>query len=701
MKNRNVFSFDKHSKLQFEGKLTLPVKHALEMLLRDMGKLLGKSPDLTYTNTGSPAECTWMDADLVIGYCNATEPIYGRDEAYSIRFLPGENGDGVLMKLTGSDELGIIYGLLYISREYLGVDPFWFWADKEPVRRDTIEIEAMDYIAEEPNVRFRGWFVNDEVCLIGWTEVYPPPREVWIPVFEALLRCGGNMVIPGTDLPRNGVQWDLAQEMGLYVTHHHAEPLGAEMFFRAYPYQEASYDLNGPLFEGLWMEAIKRQKGKKVVWILGFRGQGDCPFWLQDPACSTPERRGELIGRVIRRQFDLVTQHLGDQPCATYLYGEITELYRAGLIDIPDGVIKIWADNGYGKMVSRRQGNHNPRISALPDAMDKKPHGLYYHITFHDLQASNHLVMFPATPTFVCSELEEAFQAGADRYLLLNCGNIRPHILFLDLVRELWTKGSALAVEHLDEWCGRYFAANKAAAKACYRDYFETTVQYGKNPDEKAGEEFFHHPVRSIIGHWMRGELHTPAEDLLWAADTGNFSAQVEWFFAKCDSAADGWKRLRERCEAVCDRMDAEEAVFFQDHLLFQVILHDSGCRGFISACRSFFEYMRGNYPLSFVHASESLWQYKEGLAAMERSEHGKWRNFYRADWLTNIKSTLYSLDAVRKYIRMHGDNPDYFHWSTDYLLPESEKKIYLENTHRNPLTDDELATRLKQVFSI
>ncbi|MFR8283089.1 MAG: hypothetical protein ACLU9R_04125 [Faecalibacterium sp.] len=42
------------------------------------------------------------------------------------------------------------------------------------------------------------------------------------------------------------------------------------------------------------------------------------------------------------------------------------ELYQQGCLDLPDEVIKIWADNGFGKMVSRRQGNSNPRVKALP-----------------------------------------------------------------------------------------------------------------------------------------------------------------------------------------------------------------------------------------------------------------------------------------------------------------------------------------------
>ena len=64
-------------------------------------------------------------------------------------------------------------------------------------------------------------------------------------------------------------------------------------------------------------------------------------------------------------------------------------------LEFPDDVIKIWADSGYGKMVSRRQENHNPRIYALPGKNDMGPHGIYYHVTFYDLQASNHLTLFP------------------------------------------------------------------------------------------------------------------------------------------------------------------------------------------------------------------------------------------------------------------------------------------------------------------
>lgn len=85
----------------------------------------------------------------------------------------------------------------------------------------------------------------------------------------------------------------------------------------------------------------------------------------------------------------------------------------------------------------------------------------------------------------------------------------------------------------------------------------------------------------------------------------------------------------------------------------------------------------------------------------MAEAEHGKWKHFFRADWLTNIRSTLYTVDALRKYLRMFGDNPDYFLWHKEFLMPENEKKIYLENTHRNPPGDDDLARSLRVRFSL
>jgi hypothetical protein len=74
------------------------------------------------------------------------------------------------------------------------------------------------------------------------------------------------------------------------------------------------------------------------------------------------------------------------------------------------------------------------------------------------------------------------------------------------------------------------------------------------------------------------------------------------------------------------------------------------------------------------------MWNYQKGLDVLRDAEHGKWDRFYRADWLTNIESTVQNIDTLSRFLRMHGDSPDFFAWYKNYLMPETEKYIYLDD---------------------
>ena len=257
-----------------------------------------------------------------------------------------------------------------------------------------------------------------------------------------------------------------------------------------------------------------------------------------------------------------------------------------GLIDIPDELIKIWSDNGYGEMVSKA-GNHNP--NSVPSFWKeyRSPWPvLSYNIL--DLQASNHLVMMPNQPSMIKDELIKAFRAGADHYLLLNCGNIRMHVYFLDIVKRLWKEGDIDTETHLEEYCKNYFPSAWEKAADCYRDYFKYAIRYGDNPSDAAGDEYYHHPARKIIGHWIRGEIGEVAEDLLWATGNLTFPEQVRFFYDKLVGSVTNFENLKEKCLDTCKSLTGEQAVFFKDNILFQVRLHLSGCKGFISLCKAF-----------------------------------------------------------------------------------------------------------------
>ena len=103
-----------------------------------------------------------------------------------------------VMEIWARDELGFIYGLLHISENHLGILPFWFWMDQKIEKREREWLQETDFVSEKRAVRFRGWFYNDEVLLLKW-KFNQNGEEGWRMAFEALLRCGGNITIPGTD----------------------------------------------------------------------------------------------------------------------------------------------------------------------------------------------------------------------------------------------------------------------------------------------------------------------------------------------------------------------------------------------------------------------------------------------------------------------------------------------------------------------
>lgn len=248
--------------------------------------------------------------------------------------------------------------------------------------------------------------------------------------------------------------------------------------------------------------------------------------------------------------------------------------------------------------------------------------------------------------------------------MLVNSGNVRPHVYTLDYIRELWSKGPTDSEVHLRQFVRRMYSACEDEIAAFHLDYAEQTISYGPNEDDRAGEEFYHHPAREIVGHWLQGRDGHPLHRLNWASGPVSFAEQVEWFRRKCADAL-------------------------------------PGCEGFAALGDSFNAYLNKDFPVAFVHASRAMWSYQQGIDVLKEAEHGDWQNFYRADWLTNIKSTVNNMDTLRRWLRMHGDNPDFFAWYKNFLMPETDKCIYLENTHRNPLTDDELAQRLQIKFGI
>lgn len=599
------------------------------------------------------------------------------------------------MTVAAGDDLGFVYGLLYISEKFLGVKPFWFWMDQKFEKRESVAVEYGSYRGEKPAVKYRGWFVNDEVLIMKWN-IGGDSYEPWRMVFEALLRCGGNLVIPGTD--RNSRKYrELAADMGLWITQHHAEPLGAEMFVRAYPGMEPSYDKYPELFIRLWEEAVIEQKDIKAVWTLGFRGQGDYPFWSDDKTgkYATDEARGRLISELIELQRQIVLKYVKDPVFCTNLYGEIMELYDGGYIELSEDIIKVSADNGYGKMAARRRDAHSPSVSSMP----KEPvehGGIYYHVSFYDLQAANHITMLQNSVDFVNSELDEVLGKNMRDYWIINCSNVRPHVYFLDAVRKKWFGHEISDTAHSAEFAAEYFGGSAAAAE-CLRSYHEAVPAYGSGPDEHTGEQFYNENVRYLVNQYIR-DRQKPAGSVRWIADKPTLTEQAEVFSGICESAADRLDAYYERCLAAAETFSGAEKELFSATVLLHARIHYLCANGMITFAKGLKASLENDWKTAFITLGDSAELYRSADAALHEAEYGVWKGFYFNECFADIKFTAYMIEKLMGIVRELGDNARHDEWYREAVYAPEDRKVMTLLVNDNHMTDMELYRAFKSM---
>lgn len=594
---------------------------------------------------------------------------------------------GADIVIYAADELGFVYALLHISEKYLGIKPFWFWLDQRIEPLETVEIPFGSYTSPKPVVRYRGWFFNDEVLLLKWNTV--SEEYTWRMAFEALLRCGGNMTIPGTDkMSRKNRK--LASEMGLWITHHHAEPLGAEMFAREYPGVEASFEKNPERFYKLWEDAVIAQKECKVVWNLCFRGQGDKPFWSDDNSgkYDTPERRGALIGEVIKKQCDIVKKYVNKPVFCTNLYGEVMELYKQGHIRLDDNIIKVRADNGYGKMVTRRRDNHDVRVASMPEQGSGRQ-GIYYHVSFYDLQAANHITMLPNSVDFVDRELSAVLDNDGGDFWVINCSNVRPHAYFLDAVRKKWYGETTDSSSHSRQFAESYYPFTPSAAK-CLADYADAMIQYGENEDEHAGEQFYTENSR-LIAHHIIVAAKAVMPQLKWLCGDVSFAEQVKAIRGLCERNIGKLETYLAECEQA-----AGEPVF-ESTVLLAARIHFYCAKGLLNVCDSALKCGEKDYVKAFILAGAAAEWFDRADSAMRGSEYGIWQGFYANDCFADISHSAYMARKLMSYIRELGDNPRHDKWYRDFVYPPEDRDVFLLLVTDKHMTDEELYLVMKE----
>ena len=376
--------------------------------------------------------------------------------------------------IAGSDKRGAIYGLYHIS-EMIGVSPWVYFADVKPVKRKDIvlKIDELNITSNEPSVKYRGFFLNDEWPSLGsWVmNTFGDFNELFYDkVFQLILRLKGNFMWPAmwsAIFSENGksnplANAELADAYGIVMgTSHH------ESMFRAgeeWKKINSTYGGNGAwdfrynkdAITKFWEDGLKRNKDFESIITVGMRGE-------QDSALEGTEKENiELLKKIILTQKELLKkQGLENAPQVLTIYKEVEKYWYGsenaeGLRywDVLDDVTIMLADDNFANVRT---------LPAKRERNRKAGWGMYYHFDYHGGPFSYEWVN--TTPLEkVWEQMSMAYDYGVRDIWIVNVGDLKPMELplsyFMDLAYDFekyGKNGLNKTREYTKSWAGQQF----------------------------------------------------------------------------------------------------------------------------------------------------------------------------------------------------------------------------------------------------
>ncbi len=150
-------------------------------------------------------------------------------------------------------------------------------------------------------------------------------------------------------------------------------------------------------------------------------------------------------------------------------YKEVLDIYERGL-NVPEDITIVWPDDNFGYL--KRLSNHEERKR-------KGGAGVYYHISYLG-EPHDYLWINTTPPALMYEELRKAYDTGAQRYWLLNVGDIKPGELGMNLFTEMAWDIDCFSYENINDFQVDLLASVFGESyKADFRDILHSYYQLG------------------------------------------------------------------------------------------------------------------------------------------------------------------------------------------------------------------------------
>ena len=663
-----------------------PVRRATEDLRNDFAKVFGRAPTLVnqLEDAGPIAILIAQNSNVPTGIDCAKAT---GTEAFAFSIIGAGVGPAYrrVVCLTGADMRGTIYAIYEFSQKVLGVDPMYLWTDKAPEKRLSIALPAdFAQVYPSPVFRYRGFFTNDEDLLTGWIPAGKGEHtgislKVWNNIFETILRLKGNMVVPGTWIFPDDAQVHAAAARGLIVNQHHAIPLGLNVarWPKDVPY---NFSTHPEILERAWKDAVAEYApNEEILWSVGLRGLSDSSYASLHPSVRGNDALlGKRISDAIGAQMKIVRARYADAHFVTDLWAEGARLMKEGYLRIPPEVTLVWADTGYGDM---------------QDGGEVAPgEGMYFHVAMMNGQANQLSEMVPVKT--IQAELGRYIKAGATSYLLLNTSDIRPVAMTARAVMEIaWggvaantgTKAGGELPDDADgdyyrRWATEEFGARSAKAlEEIYRAYFSAPAlrrpfgfprltSAGNTPPPMArdyalvdGDQHYHSEARRLILDELSGHqvIAIPSQSPKWTQPRLMPSLDAEMRQTALDADIEDCAGVEPRWDTVWSKAVAEESLveparrnYYQAEVLTMIAINRESNRMLLELARAMKDDHAGKTAMAEAEAAEAVRALDAVEQSMSAAEYGKWKNWYRGDWLTGVYRTRELVEAYAAHLK-------------------------------------------------